>query len=208
MTPATPPAPMPLHQTSGGASSPALSPLEPTYSLVNPPPGPALLCCPGPCHRVLQLATDRTSSLVLMTSGPVLLTASGGGDWEENIFPTPTPTHSRGVAGLALPCSLPWGWVTCTLTIKVSSGVLSRQDAGPLSQVLELVRSKVSSLELMTGGGGITSVPVPPPWQMGKVNSYTYRPPSWLIHSSSTRVSSTVLPGPGTGLALLSAASS
>ena len=131
-------------------------------SPVPPPPGPALLCCPDEVQGSFSQATwDRASSPVLMTSKPVLLTATGKEEWGKGINPIPLPPHGRPAAGPVLLHALSQGWLTCSPSTRASSTVLPSEIQALLSQVLQPVTDRTSSTvlrtpepDLPTGTGG------------------------------------------------------
>lgn len=125
----------------------------------------------------------------------------------------PWQTTGREV-GPALPSSLAQGWITCAPSTRISSIVLPRQGAWPVLRAAG--KGETNSPELMTlwasfltaGGnrkqrGSINAAPMSPPgrWVAGSALQHPC-PQGWLIHTLTTRTSSTVLPEPSTGPAL------
>ena len=86
-------------------------------SAANPPPGPVLLCflgeVQGSLSQVLHGEANRASS-ALVTSGPALLTATGGElQNRQGIISTPMTSHWRQVLGPTLLSCHSQDWLTC-----------------------------------------------------------------------------------------------
>lgn len=77
---------------------------------------PALLCRPGEIqgHTVLQQVCVWGSSSPTPATLGLALRLWVARDWVGRAYlPHPMPPHRRQVAGPALPCSHPWGWLIC-----------------------------------------------------------------------------------------------
>jgi hypothetical protein len=138
---------------------PALLLSHPWGSLPGPPPlGPAMLWCSNEAQgpALLSTAVGEDSSSALMTSGPVLSTASHRW-WEvrrkKGITSAPVPPHARQMAGSVLPHSHPQGLLTHNPVTGRAPLCCLGKAQGLLSQALPAVRERGPVLQSAASNG-------------------------------------------------------